>query len=76
MSVLSEKKEKNIRRAFDKFMHIDVKGAKITPATGFRLLREVDERLCLLEQTAPEIEDQSLSSQRDYSLSQFLRQRV
>jgi len=76
MSVVSEKKENNIHRAFDKSIHIDVKGAKITPATGFRLLREVDERLCLLEQTAPGIEDQRPASQKDHSLFQFLRQRV
>src|SRR5208337_749502 len=48
MSVVGEKE--NIGPAFGKSVHIDLNGAQITPADGFLLLREVDERLGLFEQ--------------------------
>ena len=50
MAVAGKKKKENIRPAFDKSIHIDLKGAKIAPAIGFLLLRELDERLGLFEQ--------------------------
>ncbi len=51
MSVVGGKNKENMRPAFGKSIHSTFKGAKITPANGFLLLREVDERLGLLEQT-------------------------
>jgi len=76
MSVFGAKKKKNIRPAFDKSIDMDLKGAEITPATGFLLLREVDARLWLLEQTASGIVDPRPASHTARSLFQFLRQRV
>lgn len=73
MSVVGKKKKEKIRPAFNKSIHIDLKGAKITPATGFVLLRELDERLGLLEQTASGVEDPRPASHSDHSLFQYLR---
>jgi len=76
MSVVGKKKKEKIRRAFNKSIPNDLKGAKITPANGFLLLRELDERLRLLEQTASGIEDPRPASHSDHYLFQFLHQRV
>jgi len=74
MSVVGEKE--NIGPAFGKSVHIDLNGAQITPADGFLLLREVDERLGLFEQTASGIEEPRPARRTDHSLFRFLRRGV
>jgi hypothetical protein len=73
MSVVGEKKKKNIRPAFDKSIHIDFKGATITSEIGFLILRELDERPGLLEQTASGIEYPRSASHTDHSFNSCAR---
>jgi hypothetical protein len=57
MSRSGEKARETVRPQFNPAIMVDFQGTKITPGTGFLLLREIDERFGILGQMGRELED-------------------
>jgi hypothetical protein len=76
MRAVGDKRRGTIRPDFDRSIHIDFQGAKITSDTGFLVMREVDQRFNILGGAESQIDDSRSPRHTDHSLLQLLRQRV
>ncbi|MEJ2719170.1 MAG: IS1380 family transposase [Deltaproteobacteria bacterium] len=76
MSGRGEEQRETIRPEFNPAIMIDFQGAKITSDTGFRLVREIDERFGILGPIESELEDTRSWVHSSHTQLQMVRQRV
>jgi hypothetical protein len=76
MLVNGEPQKEAIRPDFNKSIFIDFAGAKITSDAGFLLMREVEQRLGIIESGCNQFVDERSTSHKRHIYEQMIRQRV
>jgi hypothetical protein len=71
-----ESRQEVIRPDFNRAIMLDFQGAKITSNIGFLLVREIDERIWIIDPMQDCLEDLRSPTHTKHSLVQMVRQRV